>query len=594
MALHSVIPIHSASVTVTEGSTIVNVTGGHNCGFVGSGSLIFIGDRPVADAVSGTNADVNGNSTITLRRAWAYPTTTARMTVANTYEGMVDVTHQLKTLVEQAQANSLKIFEFKGNWDLAGNNALPPAPTTGSVFYRLLTGGTINGTLYRAGEPIFYDHLTGQWRSFWQGLGEAAFRGVSIGLENDQTKLMRIGFGGVGASLDLRAAYADEFSTPQKCTGRGQIVGMMVGGPSGLNIPWLTDPSYGTLTINGSYGDFSAGTAITQSFNYAGNIYTRAAKDLFTWEPWGRLFFQGFAGVGTSAERGSLNEKKPNGFFREENPANAYAYTTTLNLNSDDGVQQLMIDRMGNGVKYRAKPDGYPWAPWVKLGDSPHAFPWIGVDFNTIQNEGWYRYLINAASSSNFPPTPSGGTHYWYLHVIRYNYGSQIQQFAYNYSGGAGFTYTYTRTYYNGFWSLWKQHGAPAFDESAQCQYDATNKTSSGAIIHTGSNVNGTYTLFADGTMQCITELVTPSHALSMDASASRPWPSVFSTLKAVVFSPNSGVGSGYQGNIGLALHNGVWAGNSNTVSAVLSTYSYRSAIDQNIIWYVVGYGTWR
>lgn len=269
MALYSVVPIFSASATATNGSDIIQVTGSVNCGFVGSGSLVFLDSRPVADAISGTNADGSGNSMIKLRRPWAYPTTTGRMTVANTYEGMVDVTYQLKTLVDEASANAQKIFEFKGNWDLAASG-LPAAPTVGSQMYRLLTAGTAGGRAWKAGEPIYYDQFTAQWRSFWDGLGTAAHKNAMTSPTDTATAdalMVRgaFGFGGV-AGANPKADMSDYSpvssiigagsSIPNLPSGWIDFIGLEIKYNDSFQVQIGTDLSGSKLAFRGKAGDW--------------------------------------------------------------------------------------------------------------------------------------------------------------------------------------------------------------------------------------------------------------------------------------------------------------------------------------------------
>jgi len=76
----------------------------------------------------------------------------------------------------------------------------------------------------------------------------------------------------------------------------------------------------------------------------------------------------GLGGFGALVNGGAgvvLDNVVDNGIYREENPAGAYAYTSTLNMNSGDGRQQLMIGRNGQGLLFRASPSGTPWSPWM-------------------------------------------------------------------------------------------------------------------------------------------------------------------------------------------------------------------------------------
>ncbi|MDQ1098412.1 MULTISPECIES: pyocin knob domain-containing protein [Chryseobacterium] len=62
-----------------------------------------------------------------------------------------------------------------------------------------------------------------------------------------------------------------------------------------------------------------------------------------------------------------LNLLSESGIYREEGPSSGFDYTTTLNLNSADGRQQLTIARNGDGMKFRGSNYGdgnQGWSDW--------------------------------------------------------------------------------------------------------------------------------------------------------------------------------------------------------------------------------------
>lgn len=199
--LNPVTPLYSPSVTATNGSDTITVTGSVDCSFVRSGTTVFITGRQPVRAISGTVPNGSGVSTIKLKVAWSYPTTTGELLAINTYEGLADAIYQLGALVDAAEANQNKVFEYKGSYDLAAAGALPPAPASGSALYRISTQATVSSRLYRVGEPIYYDNLTSQWRSMWDGLGTAAYSNTMTSTTDTSTAgaLLRrgdFGFGG--------------------------------------------------------------------------------------------------------------------------------------------------------------------------------------------------------------------------------------------------------------------------------------------------------------------------------------------------------------------------------------------------------------
>ncbi len=130
-----------------------------------------------------------------------------------------------------------------------------------------------------------------------------------------------------------------------------------------------------------------------------------------------------------------------------------------------------------------------------------------GVDFNSLTKPGWYKVLVNSNSSSNGPVIPVTGSGYWYVQVLEYAGGQSIKQRAHAYlTHGAngvnpGKPYTFERDYYNGSWSnKWQAIGYPMV---GNVYYDAATGENVGAVIERGSNSNGDYVKFADGTLIC-------------------------------------------------------------------------------------------
>lgn len=130
-----------------------------------------------------------------------------------------------------------------------------------------------------------------------------------------------------------------------------------------------------------------------------------------------------------------------------------------------------------------------------------------GVDFNTLTKPGRYKVLVNSNSSSNGPTIPVTGSGYWYVEVFEYSGGQALKQRAYAYvthgAGGAnpGFPYTFERDFFGGAWaSKWQAVGYPMV---GNVYFDPVQQTNVGAVIERGSNSNGEYVKFADGTLIC-------------------------------------------------------------------------------------------
>lgn len=86
-----------------------------------------------------------------------------------------------------------------------------------------------------------------------------------------------------------------------------------------------------------------------------------------------------------------LNEVSESGIYRQEVPSSKFNYTTTLNLNSSDGRQQLTIERGGNGMKFRGSnfKAGQDWGDWRTV--------WSDLDFTQNNINQWN----NAISLNN-------------------------------------------------------------------------------------------------------------------------------------------------------------------------------------------------
>jgi len=68
-----------------------------------------------------------------------------------------------------------------------------------------------------------------------------------------------------------------------------------------------------------------------------------------------------------------LEEVYESGIYRQENPTSGYNYTTTLNLNSTDGRQQISVERTGGGMKFRGTYTGSGNTGWSDWKDVIHS-----------------------------------------------------------------------------------------------------------------------------------------------------------------------------------------------------------------------------
>ena len=91
--------ITSPSVSVTNGSDIVTVTGSVDTYHVYNGTVVFIGNNPPVEAISGTIIDGSGNSTIKLAKPWGLVTVTNEPLVAfNSNEGLPEAIRRARQI----------------------------------------------------------------------------------------------------------------------------------------------------------------------------------------------------------------------------------------------------------------------------------------------------------------------------------------------------------------------------------------------------------------------------------------------------------------------------------------------------------------
>lgn len=123
----------------------------------------------------------------------------------------------------------------------------------------------------------------------------------------------------------------------------------------------------------------------------------------------------------------NLNLSTKSGIYRQEDPTSGYNYTTTLNLNSTDGRQQLTIERGGGGMKFRGTVYGsgdQGWSPWKTVLTTDDFTPGNYVPYNNANQP-----LV--LGQHNLAHTHNGGTGkmengvWTYNNVTQHSYNSQ-------------------------------------------------------------------------------------------------------------------------------------------------------------------------
>ena len=106
MAINDIKLLTSQSVSIDNGANTVSVTGSVDCSQVDKGAAVFIAGVSVPlEAISGTNFDGSGNSTVTLRNNYSGTNIVgAQMTVLDTKEGFSRALQDAREIVANISA----------------------------------------------------------------------------------------------------------------------------------------------------------------------------------------------------------------------------------------------------------------------------------------------------------------------------------------------------------------------------------------------------------------------------------------------------------------------------------------------------------
>lgn len=114
-----------------------------------------------------------------------------------------------------------------------------------------------------------------------------------------------------------------------------------------------------------------------------------------------------------------------------------------------------------------------------------------------------------------------------------------------------------------------------------------------GSIIERGANANGEYIKYADGLMICISaDLEIPATPISSGFSALRPHPAfmpyIITTLAVPVRTDSGSIEA-----LGALFRNGFHTGGSDSSDAVITGYTYNSALTTKVFMRTISYGRW-
>lgn len=273
-------PLVSLSVTATNGSDTVVVTGDVNCGYIGVGTIIAIGSFPLYYAISGTAPDPTGVSIIKLHTPWAEPTITDKMLGFMSYEGLVNATYELNKLLNKFSDERGNTIIYRGSWDLAGQNALPTPNTEVMEMWRIMSAHNINGSAYSEGDLIYFDRYADKWRTMWEAVGTAAKANLQVDLYALSGRdVLRRGDHGIGTTFTAANPLVDLNTTPTQLS---SLVGEQVHYVT-KTLTILNEYPEVKGTLRGYSSAANPETCWQEFIGISGTAYKRNATSSETW-----------------------------------------------------------------------------------------------------------------------------------------------------------------------------------------------------------------------------------------------------------------------------------------------------------------------
>ncbi len=197
----------------------------------------------------------------------------------------------------------------------------------------------------------------------------------------------------------------------------------------------------------------------------------------------------------------------------------------------------------------------------------------VDTDLKTVKLTGFYPVWMPVDS-------PSGTI--GFLEVFTYSADWVVQR----YYDIAQPTLSWRRNFYNGdTWSPWILESN---------QINATRSIASGGIIESGSNANGTYTKFADGTLICNGSIILPATELYALVNAVWVLPKAFvDGTYALQHSTSNVIGAGSIASSGDIVANGVIVYKT-AGTCQLNVYTYKFAIPDQVVFSLTAIGRWK
>lgn len=197
------------------------------------------------------------------------------------------------------------------------------------------------------------------------------------------------------------------------------------------------------------------------------------------------------------------------------------------------------------------------------------------VDLKTLKSTGFYPIL--------FPSdVPDANGDIGVLEVFAFSADWVVQTYHDNVVPGL----SWRRNFYDGTtWSPW----VPETN-----QITAARPIAAGGIIESGSNANGTYTKFADGTLICIGSVTTPATAFNASLIVGWNLPTAFVDANyALHHSTGRVISEGSISSAGDIVANGVVT-NKGTTSCTIGAYTYKYAIVDQVVFSLTAIGRWK
>lgn len=208
------------------------------------------------------------------------------------------------------------------------------------------------------------------------------------------------------------------------------------------------------------------------------------------------------------------------------------------------------------------------------------------TDLDTVVTSGFHRLR----TVSNGPPVAVTDGQ-----LIVSRGADTITQIAINYGSGRMFTRSGNPPSVGGVGTFtpWREVYTAASILGAVSQ---SAGVPTGAVIEQGSNANGEYVRFADGTQICRMTGNFPAQAINTGASLNCPFPATFSSAvyKFTAQVTGNSAGSGSQNSVGSLVANGIYKdASSSATQLALASYSYRYAVETGNFLDITVTGRW-